>query len=1212
MSGTRVLVKLAGRAQAGLTLRTSFRAADLGMVGAAPVGVTVALRHLFDAPVRPAGLAAAAEPAAWYVAEATDAPFGADSAHPWDIAHLALRQGLGMAATEILAVEPDLEQGWVWPPPAATALGGRELTAADRCAPEGQKGAPFDQGPGFGWHLELPHSGLRAARDAVGAAAGNVMIVHLDTGYDPTHAALPTGLDRERQRNFVDSDRPNDATDTTPASGLLTNRGHGTGTLGILAGADVSGLVSAEPIPVNFGQLGGSPAARVVPVRIANSVVHFWTSSVAQGIDYAREIGADVISMSMGGLPSASWADAVNQAYEAGVVIVCAAGNSYGGLPTSLIVYPARFDRVVAACGVMADNHPYHGLGGPMEGNVGPPSKMPTAMAAYTPNIPWLKLGCTSVVDMDGAGTSSATPQIAAAAALWLAQHGAGYPRGWQRVEAVRAALFRSADRLGQDGAAPDPNFGRGLLRARGALDTVPDAASLVRTPADDADFAFLHLLTGAFGATAAEPRQQAMFELELAQLALSSRGAREAVPDPGLPPAQIPLAARRRLLEAILDERTCSQALQAHLQRLLGSTGNSAAAGDATPPRTGADVPRQVVQFPPSRRRLQVFATDPGDSARLGTAGINRATIEVPWEKLEPGPIGEYVEVIDVDPASNAAYEPVDLGHAYILAQDGLAPNEGNPQFHQQMVYAVAMRTIRNFELALGRRVLWAERRLSGRGRRFVPAPEGGYVQRLRIYPHGLRERNAYYSPDRVALLFGYFDAAGPGAGARTVFNCLSHDVVAHETTHALLDGLNRRFQEPTNVDVLAFHEAFADIVAIFQHFTFPELLRHQIGELRGNLTQESILSDLARQFGQSLHNGRALRRALDPALRRPPESTAAGDPPLSTYSDTTEPHERGAILVAAVYDAFVAIYTVASADLFRLATGGSGILRPGAIHPDLVERLAQTAVNTAQHVLTICIRAIDYMPPVDPSFGDYLRALVTADMDLSRDHGAGYRVAFAEAFAARGIYPPNVRSAGPESLCWKAPAGPVQSARLNDFIRTLDLAAYIESDRRRAFAAAKDNARRLHDWMEANLDEAMAHDLGLDFSRDADGRRTPFEVHSVRPAQRSTPEGETRVDVVAVITQRRDALLDPAQPTLGTFAFRGGCTLLLDRGFGTNPIRYAIIRPVWNKEREARVRAYLQTAGDGVNRLYGVVGMTENREPFAAFHRGLAGKQG
>ena len=68
----------------------------------------------------------------------------------------------------------------------------------------------------------------------------------------------------------------------------------------------------------------------------------------------------------------------------------------------------------------------------------------------------------------------------------------------------------------------------------------------------------------------------------------------------------------------------------------------------------------------------------------------------------------------------------------------------------------------------------------------------------------------------------------------------------------------------------------------------------------------------------------------------------------------------------------------------------------------------------------------------------------------------------------------------------------------------------------------------------------------------------------------------------------------------------------MLFRSGFNTDPIRYAIIRPVWNKEREARVRAYLQKVGGGANSLYGVVGMTENREPFAAFHRGLAGEQG
>ena len=114
-----------------------------------------------------------------------------------------------------------------------------------------------------------------------------------------------------------------------------------------------------------------------------------------------------------------------------------------------------------------------------------------------------------------------------------------------------------------------------------------------------------------------------------------------------------------------------------------------------------------------PPFRRLRGFALDPSLSTELETAAISQITFHVPWEKLDPGPVGEYLEVVDVDPASGVAYEPVDLNHPFLLAQDGLPPSEGNPQFHQQMVYAVAMQTIRHFEQALGRRVLWAPRRI-------------------------------------------------------------------------------------------------------------------------------------------------------------------------------------------------------------------------------------------------------------------------------------------------------------------------------------------------------------------------------------------------------------------------------------------------------------------------------------------------------------------
>ena len=72
---------------------------------------------------------------------------------------------------------------------------------------------------------------------------------------------------------------------------------------------------------------------------------------------------------------------------------------------------------------------------------------------------------------------------------------------------------------------------------------------------------------------------------------------------------------------------------------------------------------------------------------------------------------------------------------------------------------------------------------------------------------------------------------------------------------------------------------------------------------------------------------------------------------------------------------------------------------------------------------MLEICIRALDYCPPVDITFADYLRALITADADLVGVDKYGYRVAFLEAFQARGIYPDDVRTLSVESLRWSPP---------------------------------------------------------------------------------------------------------------------------------------------------------------------------------------------
>jgi hypothetical protein len=177
-------------------------------------------------------------------------------------------------------------------------------------------------------------------------------------------------------------------------------------------------------------------------------------------------------------------------------------------------------------------------------------------------------------------------------------------------------------------------------------------------------------------------------------------------------------------------------------------------------------------------------------------------------------------------------------------------------------MVYAVAMTTIRQFERALGRVALWANHSLIEKGRF-----HDQFVKRLRLYPHALRDRNAYYSPTKKAVLFGYFPVTSRDANntpGTIVFTCLSHDIIAHEVTHALLDGVHPRFNEATNPDVLAFHEAFADVVALFQHFSYPEVLQSQIRRTRGSLDTENLLSQLAQQFGRATGRGSSLRDAL------------------------------------------------------------------------------------------------------------------------------------------------------------------------------------------------------------------------------------------------------------------------------------------------------------------------------------------------------------
>jgi hypothetical protein len=604
-----------------------------------------------------------------------------------------------------------------------------------------------------------------------------------------------------------------------------------------------------------------------------------------------------------------------------------------------------------------------------------------------------------------------------------------------------------------------------------------------------------------------------------------------------------------------------------------------------------------------PPFRKLRVFAFDPSLSTQFDTAGINVVTLRVPWEaNLKPGPVGEYLQVIDQDDAGQPL-AGVDLNDPYILHEAGLPPSQANRHFHQQMVYAVVMATIKHFEDALGRPVQWSPRRTNVDGdwdEQFVP--------RLSIFPNAMEEGNAWYDPLSKSLNFGFL-RPGPAKGYpddAVVRTCLSQDIIAHEATHAILDGMHSHLLDDSNPDVLAFHEAIADIVALFQHFTHQEVLVQQIGRSQGDLEAASLLLGLARQLGNALSPDRgALRHALgeiDPKTgRRMPPDRAA-------LTKVVKPHARAGILVGAVFDAFLTIYRNRTHDLVRLATGGRGVLPAGDLHPDLVNRLAEEASKAAGHMLKMCIRALDYLPPVDVTFGEFLRAVITADQDVVPDDDRHYRLAFIDAFGQRGIYPGDLECLAEDTLRWQAPSEVLGGENLAVFSEA-ELLRIEKALRNWRKSTARDELYRRGRRFRALLHEIFAGLCGNDdFVESADfkaltglalGKSAPrsilrdssdrpkFEIHAATLVRRVGPDGDLRSDLFVSAIQRRKGFFDPdcqrkadagempghVEPN---FWFRGGCTLIVN--LNTAEPRLLIHKDISSPGRLERQRDYQQ----------------------------------
>lgn len=405
-----------------------------------------------------------------------------------------------------------------------------------------------------------------------------------------------------------------------------------------------------------------------------------------------------------------------------------------------------------------------------------------------------------------------------------------------------------------------------------------------------------------------------------------------------------------------------------------------------------------------PRTRKLTIIAQDP--SVRGLDGKLLKTEVEIPAETLAPGPRGYRVQVIDYDTSNHilyipSKYQPPRQGRYLDPFKD--AADKGNdlellanPSFHAQNVYAIVMRTLARFEFALGRRVRW-----------------GFDGHQINVAPHAFADANAFYSARDQALMFGYFPGTDRRGKQSLVFSCLSHDVVAHETTHALLDGLRTRYTDPSSPEQAGFHEGFADIVALLSVFSLKDVvgtLLNSKGREAGSdsdsidlhsvepeALRESALLGLAEEMGQRMSEvrGKALRMSAKlPPLPLAESKRYMKDPQYK------EPHRRGEILVAAVMNAFLEVWST------RIKVKGSLRFR---VNSKLDRQMViEEGASAADHLLTMIIRALDYAPPTDLQFCDFLSALLTADRELVPDDSKyKYREILLNSFQSYGIEP-------------------------------------------------------------------------------------------------------------------------------------------------------------------------------------------------------------
>jgi len=258
--------------------------------------------------------------------------------------------------------------------------------------------------------------------------SSSLLVAIIDTGIDYTHSDLAA--------NYVPLgyDWVNDDTDP------IDDNGHGTHCAGIVAAKLNNGI-----------GIAGLAQVRIMTEKVLNAGGWGYYSWVTQGIYHAVDVGAKIISLSLGGSSSSEQLqEAVKYAHDHGVLVIAAAGNEHSNLPH----YPAAYNEVVAVSATDSSDN----------------------VAGFSNFGNWIDLAAPGVDVYSTflgnhyasfSGTSMACPHVTGVAAL-----------AWSvfsnyTVDQIRKVLQRTADDLGGPGF--DERYGYGRVNARRAVEGIPE-----------------------------------------------------------------------------------------------------------------------------------------------------------------------------------------------------------------------------------------------------------------------------------------------------------------------------------------------------------------------------------------------------------------------------------------------------------------------------------------------------------------------------------------------------------------------------------------------------------------------------------------------------------------------------------------------------------------------------------------------------------------